>query len=107
MGLRKRDLPPTHLIGLLIASYFSPEGLFTGVTLVLLNLCVGRDNIGVLFEWYGESGGQLKYYPFASNAKWASVPFQLEPLPDAEGYGILAKASAYFPQLWEEISREF
>ena len=62
----------------------------------------GRDGIGVLFEWYGESGGQLKYYPFASNAKWASPQFQLESLPDTEGYGILAKARAYFPRLWQE-----
>jgi hypothetical protein len=28
----------------------------------------GRDQSGVIFEWYGESGGQLKYYPQAEGA---------------------------------------
>lgn len=28
----------------------------------------GDDSSGTLFEWYGESGGQLKYYPLAKNA---------------------------------------
>ena len=31
----------------------------------------GDDATGSLFEWYGESGGQLKYYPLAKNAVWA------------------------------------
>ncbi len=59
----------------------------------------GDDDQGTLFEWYGESGGQLKYYPLAAGAVWQSDQFQLEPLPDAE-YGIRAKAAAYFPVLW-------
>lgn len=64
----------------------------------------GNDGSGTLFEWYGESGGQLKYYPFASAAIWASEPFQLEPLREME-YGILSKAAAYFPELWTEVYR--
>ena len=59
----------------------------------------GQDGTGVIFEWYGESGGQLKYYPPASGAEWVSKVFQLEPLGDAE-YGILKKAAAYFPEKW-------
>jgi hypothetical protein len=61
----------------------------------------GDDESGTLFEWYGESGGQLKYYPLANTATWASDLFQLEPLGDKE-YGILNKAAAYFPQLWAD-----
>jgi hypothetical protein len=67
----------------------------------------GDDNNGNLFEWYGESGGQLKYYPLVDNAIWVSEQFQLEPLPESEmEYGILVKARTYFPQLWKEISGE-
>lgn len=66
----------------------------------------GKDEIGTLFEWYGESGGQLKYYPLASNAPWTSDIFQLEPLPEenVERYGVLAKAQAYFPKQWKSAS---
>ncbi len=60
---------------------------------------VGDDDSGTLFEWYGESGGQLKYYPLASTAIWASEPFQLESLGNIE-YGILKKAALYFPEKW-------
>ena len=63
----------------------------------------GSDEIGTLFEWYGESGGQLKYYPSASTAIWQSEPFRLEPLPDVE-HGILAKVAAYFPERWAEAN---
>jgi len=61
----------------------------------------------ILFEWYGESGGQLKYYPLVKHALWKSDPFSLEPLPenDTAKYGILAKAQVYFPQQWEKILR--
>lgn len=65
----------------------------------------GQDKKGTLFEWYGESGGQLKYYPLVENALWNSPIFQLEPLPDDwnEKHGILAKAKDYFPNLWETL----
>ncbi len=36
---------------------------------------VGRDQEGVLFEWYGLSGGQLKYYPLVELANWRSEVF--------------------------------
>lgn len=61
----------------------------------------GSDNTGVLFEWYGESGGQLKYYPLATDALWQSERFRLEPLAQGVEYGILAKAAAYFPDKWQ------
>jgi hypothetical protein len=64
----------------------------------------GDDETGTLFEWYGESGGQLKYYPLASNAIWISEIFQLEPLADIE-YGILNKAASYFPEKWAVANR--
>jgi hypothetical protein len=64
----------------------------------------GEDEEGTLFEWYGESGGQLKYYPLAKKAIWSSARFQLEPLGNAE-HGILAKVAAYFPQLWADVNQ--
>jgi hypothetical protein len=62
----------------------------------------GDDADGRVFEWYGESGGQLKFYPKASSALWQSEKFRLEPLPDIE-HGILAKVAAYFPELWQGL----
>jgi len=59
----------------------------------------GDDASGKLVEWYGGSGGQLKFYPFAKDARWQSERFMLEPLPDVE-HGILAKAAGYFPNQW-------
>lgn len=61
----------------------------------------GDDEDGTLFEWYGESGGQLKYYPLARNAIWCSQQFRLEPISGLKG-GILVKASTYFPKLWNK-----
>jgi len=62
----------------------------------------GQDNTGTLLEWYGESGGQLKYYPLVENALWKSETFSLEPLPpDWFGrHSSIAKAKDYFPKLW-------
>ncbi|MGI4787404.1 MAG: hypothetical protein ACRYFS_00995 [Janthinobacterium lividum] len=62
----------------------------------------GDDADGRVFEWYGESGGQLKYYPKADSALWQSEIFYLEPLPDSE-HGILAKTATYFPELWQKL----
>ncbi len=66
----------------------------------------GDDEHGNLFEWYGESGGQLKYYPLAKNAIWNSGRFQLEPLRKNIEHGILTKVKAYFPELWEIASKD-
>lgn len=65
----------------------------------------GADSQGIILEWYGESGGQLKYYPPASAANWQSSLFELELLQDAS-YGILNKAAAYFPKQWAKACGE-
>lgn len=59
---------------------------------------------GVIFEWYGESGGQLKYYPLAENALWESSRFRLELIPPGQEHGVLRKARTYFPIQWRDLS---
>lgn len=67
---------------------------------------VGRNVAGqVILEWYGESGGQLKYYPFCASALWSSPLFTLEPLPQGgDEYGVKRKAAVYFPAKWSWAS---
>lgn len=65
---------------------------------------VGENADGVLYEWYGDSGGQFKYYPSVESAIWKSPIFKLEPLSDLVELGILAKAKAYFPEQWKLIT---
>ena len=60
----------------------------------------GDDSTGIVFEWYGESGGQLKYYPLASRADWESELFTLQPLPNHIEHGMLSKAREYFGASW-------
>jgi hypothetical protein len=55
---------------------------------------------GRVFEWYSSSGGQLKYYPLASSAIWASERFKLEPIPKKKIVDLATKAKTYFPKLW-------
>lgn len=83
--------------------YFPTFGNESGV---LARRLTGNDGTGALFEWYGESGGQLKYHPPAKNALWASERFQLEPLRKDAEYGILEKVAMYFPELWANACRE-
>lgn len=62
---------------------------------------IGQHNGATLYEWYGQSGGQLKYYPNVSNAEWNSQVFGLEPLPTSDNpYGLLAKVARYYPEQW-------
>ena len=82
-------------------SWYFPTGVSRGVEKTARHIN-GDDSEGRVFEWYGESGGQLKYYPKASSALWQSQPFRLEPLPDIE-HGIRAKVAAYFPELWQAL----
>lgn len=65
----------------------------------------GQDKTGTLLEWYGESGGQLKYYPLVENALWKSDVFRLQPLPDdwEMKHGVSVKARDYFPNLWRPL----
>lgn len=63
---------------------------------------VGEDACGVIVEWYGYSGGQLKYYPPAEQALWISEVFTLEPLPESdEEYGVMRRVREYYPELWQ------
>ena len=64
------------------------------------NAIRGDDGAGTLFEWYGQSGGQLKYYPKAGDALWQSDVFRLEPLPTDTPHGLISKAQAYYSNLW-------
>jgi hypothetical protein len=64
---------------------------------------VGSDGSRTVFEWYGNSGGQLKYYPSVTEATWVSEPFELEPLGNNE-VGMLAKVAAQFPEQWQRVS---
>lgn len=64
----------------------------------------GNDSSGSVFEWYGESGGQLKYYPLIQDAIWGSERFRLELLPPDLEHGILHKAESYFPTQWAATS---
>lgn len=50
-----------------------------------------------LFDWYGLSGGQLKYYPRASEALYATPRFNLL-MPKT--VTLADKASSYFPDDW-------
>jgi hypothetical protein len=55
----------------------------------------------VSLEQDGQSGGQLKYYPLAKDALWASERFRLEPIPaNRRTIDLAAKAQMYFPELW-------
>ncbi|MCA9932959.1 MAG: hypothetical protein KC415_03500 [Anaerolineales bacterium] len=61
---------------------------------------IGRMGKRVLIEWYGLSGGQLKYYPKTHDAIWVSDVFKLEPLPPTLEVGLRNKAKSYFPEAW-------
>ena len=56
------------------------------------NRISASDEGGTLFEWYGQSGGQLKFYPHVDTSLWASDAFRLEPLPPNTSHGLLSKA---------------
>ena len=67
---------------------------------------IGKDEEGVLIEWYGHSGGQLKYYPLVKKAVSVSDLFSLEPLPKkSEDYGVLHKVMDYYPALWQRANK--
>lgn len=66
---------------------------------------IGQRDGHTLVEWYGESGGQLKYYPLTKDAIWHSDLFKLETLPNHGDLQtvIIAKINSYFPSLWAQI----
>ena len=79
--------------------WYCPEVQRGGVPRVG-NRISASDEDGTLFEWYGQSGGQLKFYPHVDTSLWASDTFRLEPLPPNTPHGLLSKASLYYPDLW-------
>jgi hypothetical protein len=88
--------------------YQFPIGLPNPETIrwkVISRRLVGDDGNGTLFEWYGFSGGQLKYYPLAAEAAWTSDRFQLEPLPKSK-VGVLRRVAEYFPEAWAKACEE-
>jgi len=90
-----RELPDPSAI-----TWHFPVTTRKGVTRAANHLR-GEDAAGTIFEWYGESGGQLKYYPLATSAIWKSERFQLEPFPLEQDRAVLIrKAETYFPNLW-------
>jgi len=58
----------------------------------------GYDGQPRLWEWYGQSGGQLKYYPLVSDAIWDSGRFELEAPPGPDTFE--AKVERYWPGRW-------
>lgn len=52
-----------------------------------------------VIDWYGMSGGQLKYYPRASAALFSSPVFKLE---QAEATSLSAKAGRLWPGPWRK-----
>ena len=48
-----------------------------------------------LLDWYGLSGGQLKYYPLTNMARFSSQPFNL---PTIKVLSLTEKAQALFPE---------
>lgn len=53
-----------------------------------------------LFDWYANSGGQLKYYPRGVDALYSSPTFVLE---KCEPLRVMDKASQLWPELWEAL----
>jgi hypothetical protein len=54
-----------------------------------------------LFDWYGLSGGQLKYYPKACNAIYSSRIFTLL---SPRILSITERSKAYWPEQWRNLS---
>lgn len=111
LSYNKRGLYQLHQIPLTLPSprtlkWHFPIVVRKGIGLPANHLR-GENDQGILFEWYGESGGQLKYYPTATSAIWQSDLFELEELQiEGDGIVLLRKAEAYFPQLWTKVSNQ-
>jgi hypothetical protein len=57
----------------------------------------------VIFDWYGLSGGQLKYYPRATTARYSSSRFTLL---NAQSVSLSRKAATLWPQEWTNAGGE-
>lgn len=98
----KIDLPnPAEL------EWYYPEVVKNGQRVIAGHINGNDKNGGRVFEWYSDSGGQMKYYPLASSAVWASPLFKLEPIPEnVSKIELSTKAKMYFPEQWQKVSGE-
>jgi hypothetical protein len=98
----KVDLPnPDEL------NWYYPEVVRNGQRVIAGHINGDDKNGGRVFEWYSDSGGQMKYYPLASSAVWSSPLFKLEPIPEnASKIELSTKAKMYFPEQWQKLSGE-
>lgn len=53
-----------------------------------------------LWQWFANSGGQLKYYPPMGWEEWRSGPFELEDCPIKD---LRAKVEEYWPGMWPDV----
>ena len=101
----KIDLPnPAEL------EWYYPEVVKNGQCVIAGHINGNDKNGGRVFEWYSDSGGQMKYYPLASSAVWASPIFKLEPIPEnVSKIELCTKAKIYFPEKWQkyQVSSKF
>lgn len=93
------ELPDAHQL-----HWYYP--IRTGKQEMIVGNLRADDSEGMIFEWYGQSGGQLKYYPPVTNSVWSSGRFQLEPLSNNVEDGLIAKVKMYFPSQWEQACQE-
>lgn len=69
-----------------------------------------REDGKKFFEWYYNSGGQVKYYPLIGEARWVSQVFYLKPTLDEVGRPIQikdvlkSKIKTYFPEDADELT---
>jgi len=57
----------------------------------------------LVFQWFHEGGGQLKYYPATRKALWSSDIFALEPLLNTKINNIKNKVEEYFKEHWNAL----
>lgn len=58
-----------------------------------------RNKDEVVVDWYGLSGGQLKYYPKAADSLYKTKQFTLM---KPKNVSILEKAETYWPDIWNK-----
>jgi hypothetical protein len=59
----------------------------------------------LVFQWFPDGGGQVKYYPATRKAIWSSEKFSLEPLADIKENDIKLKVQEYFKEHWDALQK--
>lgn len=57
----------------------------------------------LVFQWFHEGGGQVKYYPAIRKAIWNSDIFSLEPLLNTKINNVKNKVEEYFKEHWNAL----